>query len=384
MTLLRSLSFVRNGLRFFLFYSIIGSPLLAGPDDLFYPLRQEWGTDDRGINISVYVFNDVNDNGIYDLGDRAFSGIATGVLKDGTPLSVARSNLNGFANHEASATTPNAPLSDLGTYEFEVFIPPGWKVTTQNRLQSRELVEIPGSAAGVGLTEMIHPVGLSRYLFIRGTYDMPQSGNLVLRQNGKIVASQSLSPGEQFLLPVERGDFELESEAFHRSVKVRDNPVDIGKIANYPTSAPEGSTIDFDDMALTGLQKAPNGYAGLNWFNLNIFSPVLVPEAIGYLNGATSGINILYTSSGHPATISSETPFGFIAANLTVSAVDAEGEEAVFEFYRDDKLVLSDRIGLSAYGPVTYRPRVADITRIELSTVHNWHLIIDDLEVMLE
>ncbi len=356
-------------------------PVFSGVDDLFYPMRSDWSQSTGKTNLSIYVFNDLNGNGIYDLGDRALSNIATGLSQNQTPASVARTNINGFANYAASTSHSSAPIALPGLYSFEVFVPPGWRVSTQNRVQLRELTLVTGSGAGLGMAEMLHPVGLERYKFIRGTYNMPAAGPLALLQNGTIIAETTLAPDEEFLWPVAPGTYTLASGSTQRSVQVGAYPVDIGTFSPLPTANGPSRSIGFENMAPSGLQKAPNGYGGLNWFNLNIISSTNLDSNIGYVNGATSGHNILYNSSGHAGTIYADTPFTFAAVNLSVAWPSAEGETAIFSFYRGDTLVLQDRIGLSAYGPITYQPKVAGITRIELSTAHNWQLVIDDIAV---
>lgn len=356
-------------------------PVFSGADTLFYPMRSDWSQSRGETNLSVYVFNDLNGNGIYDIGDRALANIATGLSQNNTPVSAARTNINGFANYAASTSSSSAPLSSTGIFEFEVFVPPGWRVSTENRVQVREIIVVKGSNAGLGMAEMLHPVGLERYKFIRGTFEMPSAGPLALLQDGDMIAQADLAIGEEFLWPVGPGEYELVSNGTRRKVQVGAYPVDIGTFATAPTSEGPSRIIGFENMAPSGLQKTPNGYEGLNWFNLNIISSTNLPENIGYVNGATSGQNILYTSSGHPATISANTPFDFNAINLSVAWPKAEGETAIFSFYRGDELVLQDRIGLSAYGPITYQPRVQGITWIALSTAHNWQMVIDDIAV---
>jgi len=360
---------------------VCGGPVFSGTADLFYPTRLDWANSTGETNISIYVFNDLNGNGLYDLGDSAMADIATGLSQNATPLSVARTNINGFANYAASSSQVSVPLSSPGPYDFEVFVPPGWRVSTQNRVQHRDITLIEGSNAGLGMAEMLHPVGLERYKFIRGTYGLAASGRLQLLQNGLIVAEADLAPAEEFLWPVDPGIYELVSGGIRRDVRVGAYPVDIGTFATAQSFGNGERVIDFENMAPSGLQKAPNGYGGLNWFNLNILASFNLPNNIGYINGATSGHNVLYTSSGHPGWIAAEYPFDFIGINLTVAWPKAEGEEALFSFYRGDELVLQDHIGLSAYGPISYQPLVSGITRVEISTQHNWQVVLDDLRV---
>ena len=356
--------------------------LMAGSEDLFYPMRTDWSESNGKVNLSVYVFNDLDESGEYDLGDRAMSGIATGIRQSGIPFSISRSNGNGFANFDASSFDESAIIDAAGSYEFEVFSPPGWYISTGNQVQQREVIALPGSLAGLILSAPLEPVGLVRYKFVRGTYSLPSAGFLKLEKNGAVVAQAELAPGEEFLWPVEPGQYKLVSEAGSRPVHVGQYPVDIGKVTAFPPSTAFGNIVHFEDMAAGGLEKAPSGYGGLNWFNLNIMENNYMPDSVGTVNGATSGINIVYTSSGHPASIYRDSPFDFIGVNLTLAWPRSEGEMLEFRFFQGDNLALTDSIGLSAYGPITYQPLLSGITRIELSTPHYWQAVLDDLIVI--
>ena len=360
----------------------LGAPAFSGSENLFYPLRTDWQSSDKKVNISAYLFNDLNENGSYDIGDRAIANIAVGLSRNGTPIAASRTNLNGFANFRASTTQEDSPLSTAGNYEFGALIPRGWRVTTANQTQTRELIAIAGSPAGLGLTEMLTPIGISRNKFIRGTYLGEQDGHIELHQNGKAVAMADVTENDQFIWSVKRGEYTLMTNGVPRPVIVGDYPVDIGLAAVPVANDIAGRTIDFETGATTGLNKAQNGYAGLNWFNLNIMRSDHTPGSIGYSNGTTSGNHILYTSSGHPGRIYADTPFSLLSVNLSAAWPDSEGEEAVFSYYRDDVLVLTDTIGLSAYSPISYQPMIEGITRVEISTKHYWQLVIDDLVVL--
>lgn len=356
-------------------------PVLSQTDSFFYPMRTDWSRSTGETNLSIFVFNDLNGNGIYDLGDRAMPGIVTGLSHNDTPISVSRTNINGFANCAASSSHASVPISAPGAYDFEVFMPPGWRVSTENKVQQREIIHVEGSNAGLGMANMLHPVGLERYKFIRGTFGMDDFGTLMLVQNNEVIAEVDISPNDEFLWPVDPGVYELVSGNIRREVRVDAYPVDIGTFATAQAYDTQARVIDFENMAPSGLQKTPNGYGGLDWFNLNIIASAKLVDDIGYANGATSGYNVLYNSSGHPGWIAAEYPFAFIDINLTVAWPQAEGEEALFSFYRGDELVLQDHIGLSAYGPITYQPLLSGITRVELSTQHYWQVVIDDLRV---
>ncbi len=77
-------------------------------------------------------------------------------------------------------------------------------------------------------------------------------------------------------------------------------------------------------MTARGLRKIPSGYAKLNWFNLNVVARDFHGGSEGYVNGNTSGDHSCYTSSGHPAEIWSDQPFGFHSMMLGGAWLTAE------------------------------------------------------------
>lgn len=357
----------------------VSDPVFSDDNSLFYPTRTDWTASHGETNLSVFVFNDLNGNGVYDANDRALAGIATGLSQDQSPISLARTNISGFANYPASSSQEGAVIAKVGTYSFEVFAPPGWQVTTQNTIQNRNIHRVEGSNAGLGMTEMLHPVGLEHVKFIRGTFGLPNAGSLELWQGGSLISVIELSPEDEFLMQADTGVYQLKSGGFTRPVLVGGYPVDIGTFSQVAQAAPSGTPINFEALAPYGLEKLPNGYSGLDWFNLNVIKATA--GDVGYANGATNGHNVLYNSSGHPARITAASNFDFVSVDLTSAWPEAEGEELQISYFRNDTLVLQDHIGLSAYGTITYQPLLANISRIELSTVHNWQVVLDNMIV---
>lgn len=362
--------------------AMLACPALAGSDGLYYSERSDWDDSEGKVNLSTFVFNDLNRNGVYDLGDRALAGVFFSLSRDGAPLAVSRSNAAGFANFTTSTSEPTAHIDRPGRYVFTALVPDGWRVTTANKAQTGEVTAMAGSPAGLVLRAMPHPVGLARDLFVRATYGGAQPGALELvAADGTRVAHTELTPGTAFSWDIAPGSYRLISPAGERMVSVGAYPVDLGQVGAAPASPALGRVIDFDQGAPIGLNKAPNGYGGLDWFNLNLMGADHTEGSIGYVNSATSGGFILYLSSGHPAEIARPDGFDFVSVNLTAAWPESEGEEAMFDFYRSDELVRRDRVKLSALGPVAYAPRVAAVTRVKISTAHYWQIAFDDLVV---
>ena len=112
------------------------------------------------------------------------------------------------------------------------------------------------------------------------------------------------------------------------------------------------------------MRKVPSGFANLNWLNLNAISRDYRSGSEGYVNGNTSGDHMCYTSSGHPAELWSDSPFGFHSVMLSAAWQKSEGELARIESWRGDTLIASDVVAVSALTPVHYAPMLREVTRI--------------------
>ncbi len=352
--------------------------------EALYPRRTDWSESAGQVKISSYVYHDYNDNGIYDLGDRAFAHIVAALGFEEVALTSVRTNSNGFANFTSSAVVEGTDLSKPGLYELAIIPPPGWRITSGNAIQPRELIVVSGSNGGFGLANMPVPVGLSQIKFVRGTYDGALPAQARVLKDGLVVAERSVNDDGQFIVPVSTGDYILEIGGIRQNIRVDRFPLDIGLFDETYVTDKSEQEYGFDDLAPKGLQKVPNGYAGLMWFNFNALSSSFAARSVGYQNGATSGEIILYTSSGHPTELSSDTPFDFLSVNLSVAWPEAEGEEAIIEYYRGDKLVLTDAVALSVYGPVSYQPMMRDVTQVKIRSKHYWQIVLDDMVVALD
>lgn len=344
--------------------------------DLYAP-NEVWKPRSDGMNLSTFTYMDRNENGTYDLGDQPLAGIYYQVRKDGNVLSQAESNKNGFANFKASRVSPEAIIYDVGDYTFEVLLPPYWTVTSGNGTQTRRFGDIEGAAMGGGLDNMMEPVGLVPPKSIRGR---TEPGRLVFISGPDVPLTQvEVAPDGRFNLIVPtRGQYTLTSGSTSISVSIAEFPVDIGTLRSQRPMQGSKNTVSFDDITDGSVRKIPNGYGGLEWFNLNAIRNIFERFSRGYVNGATSGSFTAYTSSGHPALISHPDGFDFVQMNVSTSWRNAEGETAVFEFFRDGELIAVDEVTLSIYSPVVYTPRVNDVTEVRISTRHYWQLVMDD------
>ena len=354
---------------------------VGDPSLVLYETRTDWTSKDGGkMNLSSFIFNDLNENGSWDFGDRVMPAVAVALAKNGVGVKISRSNANGFANFTSSTSKEDAVINEPAEYTFQVVPPPGWTVSTNNAEQIQEAIVVPGAPSGIVLKEMPRPVGLVRDKFIQGTYTGLEDGKISLtKTSGEKVLEGAISPGDTFTLKVPRGTYELNDGTNSRIVEVSDNPVDIGHLGD--SDLPTGTEViaDFENLTNIGLMKVPNGYVGLEWYNLNAISRVFGSGNTGYVNGNTSGNYLVYTSSGHPAEITSDQPFNFISMQMTSAWGDAEGETANIELWRGNEKIQTDEVKLSVLGPIEYAPNISGITKVRISSSHYWQIAIDDI-----
>lgn len=306
--------------------------LPAAAQSGYYEMR-EWAGPSNGVmNISSFVFRDLNANGIYDLGDRPFVNIAVELLPPSGVTTMQRTNVDGYANFIASLAQEGHEIPDAGTYTFRVVPPPGWIVSTDNGEQAITMSRLEGAPGDLVAAATPKPVGLVRE------------------------ASETNAPVQTALPP------DLSAPDAVRG---------------------ETITIGFDDLlAGTGLLKIPNGYHGLHWSDwVAIHSHFYGGE--GYINTAMSGEHVAYTSSGHPATIAGDRPFDFLGGYFGTGWGDAEGETLRIRAWRGEILVHDDTLTLSAYGPAHFAANYRGITRIEFATTHYWQAVADDLQFVI-
>lgn len=348
-----------------------------------YAPRQDWTVSAGKVNYSSFVYFDVDRDGRYSLGDRPMGGIVARLSSANGHLSTSRTNGNGFANFTMSTARRRADIRSPGTYEFAVSIPPGWVCTSGNEVQAKKFGLIEGAPAGIGSEEMVRPVGLAPIRTLSGS-TAGAGATIAVMKGGRSIASKALAPDAGFRLDIadEADAVEIDGPGVGRRLALSPYPSHLGVLS--PRRAPINAgaalqTIDFNDVTSRGLRKIPSGYAGLNWFNLNAMSRDFAGSNDGYVNGNTSGDHMAYTSSGNPAELWSEQPFGFHSVMISAAWLSSEGETARIESWSGDRLLASDEIVVSALSPIHYAPMLKDITRIRFSSKHYWQLVIDDL-----
>jgi hypothetical protein len=326
----------------------------------------------------------VDRDGQYGVSDRPMGGIKVRLTGAKGHLWSSKTNTNGFANFTMSAKSRKAPINSPGDYKFSVSVPPGWRLTSGNAVQTQNFQFIAGSPAGIGSDNMVRPVGIAPLRYVGGRTVAGISPTITAMKAGHAVIQETLKPDSFFHVdvPEDADAIVVHSPGLVRNLKLSPYPTNLGILSpELVVLEPDATlqTIDFNNVSTRGLRKIPSGYAGLNWFNLNALAQDFQGAHEGYVNGNTSGDHVCYTSSGHPGEVWSDRPFGFHSVMLTAAWLQSEGETAKIESWLGDELIASDVVTVSALTPVHYAPMLKEVTRIRFSAKHHWQLTIVDL-----
>ncbi|MEM1378605.1 MAG: hypothetical protein AAGG69_14575 [Pseudomonadota bacterium] len=352
---------------------------------LDYPVRTDWTRSGGKVNYSAFVYFDVDRDGRYGELDRTLSGIHVRLYKSNKFVRRSITNINGFANFASSTKQRRAPINKPSKMRFEVSVPPGWVCTSDNAVQSRDFRLIPGSPTGIGADSLPDPIGLAPRRYIRGTCGDDANLRLSFASTGPEFSEHALKPNTPFEIDVPDGadTLILANEFRDRRVSLPPYPVDLGCVSNAALSDQlrDLEVIDFEALSASGLKKVPNGYRGFDWTGLNMMSREFTPGCDGGSNGAITGQNICYTSSGHPGEIRGDVPFYFHSIALTSAWSQAEGETVIVQVFDGEKLCREDRITISTFTPVIYAPMEPSVTSIRIASEHYWQVIIDAVVV---
>lgn len=345
------------------------------------------------LNISLFTFNDMNRNGRYDWGDHPLGSIVVRLGRpDGSTIRSA-SNINGYANFEMLLGEASADVSSAGDdYQFDVSVPPGWKITTGNPSQMSRFTDRPGSPAGLAAETPPAVVGLMQDLTVSGSVAGAVDGELVITAMGPDGQQQEVAvDGQQeFNFNAHPGAWSLEVVDVEAglvsttrfqvdSVPVRLATIDLAQARPAPLPFPV--VEDFEYLVRAKIDKLPGGRSGLGWdFLLAIDNQHY--GGPGYANGLRSGRMVGYNSSGHPVTVvpdEGEESFDFVGAYFTVAWPAAQGEQLLVQAWRQGQLVATEELSLSYLGPVWFQADYHRIDKLRLSSVHNWQFVTDDM-----
>jgi len=363
---------------------------------------RNWNNGHRGkLNISVFAFRDQNRNGRYDMGDTPQASLAIRLTRPDGKILLERSNTNGFTNFPMSLEDPHADISQAGGgYSFEVLVPDGWAVTTDNLRQSPGFSAMIGSVSGLVAEPPPTAVGLAPELTVSGQVAKTKRGDQPLHNSAINLVSVAPDGHRQKLALDEDGSFtfpggpgtwflEIETPALNetqsRSFQMKDVPVRLSSITpgeHRPEPLETLKKQDFEYLSHSSIGKIPGGESGLDWDNLIAVHNQLY-HGPGYVNVLHSGKTVGYNGSGHPVTITSgETgqSFDFIGAYFGAAWPQAEGETLTLEAWRGESLAYHEQLSLSYLGSVWFQADYHDIDKLVLSSTHYWQFVTDDME----
>lgn len=376
-----------------MFGAVAGAALVILLGLYAYERVRTSGSPDLKLNVSCFAYRDLNRNGSYDLGERAYAGIEVTMRTPAGTKVVATSNVAGFANFTMSRRARSADIRGEGSATIAVRPPAGWTITTGNGEQAGTFRFLAGSPAGIVMEKTFQPVGIAPELTIGGRIELDTAGGSPVRGELRATSPRgtatmiAVSPTGRFSFPAESGEWRLDYTAgttpIQRRIQVGSYPVEVGTLATARAEAdvrPRAAIATFDSLGRSNqVVEVPNGYAGLQWYNwVAIYQHTL--ESVGMVNATVSGEYVAYNSSGHAATVSSGQPFDFVGGYVGALWPEGERGDVMVRAWRADRLVYEDRFRVRIAGPVYFDADYRDVTRIEFASATYWQLGIDDLQ----
>lgn len=364
----------------------------VNPDTDWYPHRDWTNAAPGKLNISVFVYRDRNQDGIYDTGDVPMAAVAVLLTRPDGTHRMARTNINGYANFDVMAGDMETDIAEAGKpHHFEVQVPPAWHVTSGNARQSSTFALLPGAPAGMVTRTPPAVIGLAPELTASGTVASGTLAEGALVAMGPRGETTPLHPdgSGNFKLAVQPGRWTLEhvrGEVRHtlKAFTVREAPVMLGTIGQVSVSesrTEETRTLDFENFERSFIEKLAHGHLGLSWDYLLAVDNQHY-QGPGYVNVLASGHMVGYNSSGYPVTVRGAQPgkrFDFVGAYFGTAWPGAEGETLHLDAYRDGQRVHADTLPLSHLGPVWFQADYGDIDALRLHTAHYWQFVTDDM-----
>ncbi len=352
-----------------------------------------WSLSDKGassgsLNISWFVYRDVNRNGIYDLADRPYAGLPVQLTRPDGSARTHHSNINGFANFKMSRDASAGVIHSAAPHTFTARIPSQWEVTSGAREETVSFAERVGAPAGLIAERVMEPLGVAPVPRIVG-----QVGGSAQRYALRAIDPQGrarrieLTRGGGFSLTGMEGVWQLVRENLETGEETR-RDVTMGFYPQVLSAAyfsdraraADGPvvTVRYDDLITTNtVYEIPNGYRGLQWKNW-LVTHNLFYQGAGYVNATVSSEFLAYNSSGHPARIAHDRPFDFEGSYIGVAWPQARRGRVHVKAYRGDQLVHHDQLQLDPRAPVYFHAGYRGITAMEIFSELYWQVVVDD------
>ncbi len=334
----------------------------------------------RDMNISQFVFRDINRNGQYDRGEPPFAGVGVRLEQDGRTPILRRSNLAGFANFPMSDDDASQDITSAGPVTFAVELPEGMVLTTGNPAQSARILPLPVAPGGF-VMEPVNPF-------------MGIAPDLVIATHAEGVAAMTCTSGEARVTAEARGR-ELVCTVAPGAWTVTWDMADgstvtrVAEVAEWPlhlpaTPASGGNLpplkLTFDDLITSqNIVELPS-FDGFRFHNFVVAHHKFY-NGWGYVNATVSGEFAAYNSSGHPARITSDRPFGLARVFLAAAWPDGAAYPVEITALRDGAVVATELVTISHLSPVLFEPRWADIDTLVIRHSAYWQVVMDDMEL---
>ncbi|MEC7763637.1 MAG: hypothetical protein VX874_17165 [Pseudomonadota bacterium] len=332
--------------------------------------------------LSQFVFRDMDRDGTYDLGEPPIAGVPVRLTRPNAPPVVIETNLAGFANFVMSPDG-GADIPGPGELSFEVLPPEGLAASKDAQPFSTTIRALPAAPGGMVAGETPPFVGLSPRLIL-SIGATPDDRVVCIGPNG--TEQPAVGQGPHRHCDVAPGSWRIvwtsDTGAATRDLDVGQWPLRVPR----PTRMPDGAegepvTVSFDDLiSSNNLIEVPAGVAGMVWQNF-VATHRMYYQGAGYINGTTSGEYSAYNSSGHVATMRSDTPYDLVSVNLTLAWPAGLGGDIRVEALRDGEVVAHDAFRGSVYSPTRFAPDWRAITELRIYHETYWQVVIDDLVI---
>ncbi len=365
-----------------------------------FAYQKLFGRDDDydRMNMSCFVFRDVNRNGIYDTEDRPYAGLTITMDRPQGGQVESRSNLAGFTNFKMSRGNNDYAIYYPGDHTITVEPGDDWIVTTGNALQTVTFTELEEAPVGMVANRTYEHVGIAPKLTISGSVRINQADSGYSIEDfhavspSGAVSSIAVSDTGEFSFAASPGPWKLRlitesGKSLSRELTVTGYPVVVSEIDPGSRLRPKLSNVrkvGFDDLTQSDtLYEVPGGYAGLNWNNWVATHHKFYRKS-SHINGTISSEYLAYTSSGHPAVIWSESTIDFIGAFISMTSPEGKEHDVIIRAWRNGELAYEDRLRGSADGALYFAADYRGITKIEFSNAAYWHAAIDDFEYRVD
>ena len=349
--------------------------------------RSVWGH-------SCYTYKDMNRNGIFDMGDKPYSGLRLEVTRPDGSVTWRDSNVDGFANLNAAFGIANEHVPYAGLYKVRAIYPDGWQSLSDMDRQELEFVRRDNAGGRLVPKATCRPIGVAPILRVSGKVDLMGAApdDLVVTLVSRADQSSlplTLDRGGNFTSIARQGEWRIlvadkgGATLYQRDFRIEHGAVRLSTINLQTQGAPELDAaydqLDFDGLVLDSLFEIPAGYGGLKWLNW-IAVHNRFYEGGGYINNTVSSEFVAYNSSGVPGPIWSDKPFDFKGVYIGVAWPRGEEDEVVIIARRGDELVYEDRLMLTDNGPVWFDAAYEDITFLEISHGNYERIVLDNFQ----